>query len=111
VDDQSNGPINPPESQPRNQPENQPADKPAHVLITVSDNGPGIALVEQERIFQLFYRSPTQQRRHQGMGNGLSLARQLAEAHGGTLTVQSEESNGATFIVRLPLAPPGLAPV
>jgi signal transduction histidine kinase len=111
VDDQSNGPINPPESQPRNQPENQPADKPTHVLITVSDNGPGIALVEQERIFQLFYRSPTQQRRHQGMGIGLSLARQLAEAHGGTLTVQSEESNGATFIVRLPLAPPGLAPV
>ena len=80
-------------------------DKPAHIDITISDNGPGIAPAEQERIFQLFYRSPAQQRLHQGMGIGLSLARQLAEAHGGTLTVQSEEGRGATFTLRLPLAP------
>jgi signal transduction histidine kinase len=76
--------------------------EPASVLITVHDDGPGIAQEEQERIFQLFYRSPAQQRRHQGMGIGLALARQLAEAHGGTLTVQSEESMGATFTLRLP---------
>jgi signal transduction histidine kinase len=76
------------------------------VVISVSDNGPGIARAEQERIFQLFYRSPAQLRRHQGMGIGLSLARQLAEAHGGTLSVQSTEGEGSTFIVRLPLAPP-----
>lgn len=77
-----------------------------HVEIRVSDNGPGIAPAEQERIFQLFYRSPAQQRRHQGMGIGLALARQLAEAHGGTLTVASVEGEGATFTLQLPLAPP-----
>jgi signal transduction histidine kinase len=77
-----------------------------HVEIRVSDNGPGIAPAEQERIFQLFYRSPAQQRRHQGMGIGLALARQLAEAHGGTLTVASVENEGATFTLQLPLAPP-----
>jgi signal transduction histidine kinase len=88
----------------------QPADEPTAVVIRVSDNGPGIAQAEQDRIFQLFYRSPAQQRRHQGMGIGLSLARQLAEGHGGTLTVRSEEGRGATFILRLPLMPPGAAP-
>jgi signal transduction histidine kinase len=87
----------------------QPADEPTAVVIRVSDNGPGIAQAEQDRIFQLFYRSPAQQRRHQGMGIGLSLARQLAEGHGGTLTVRSEEGRGATFILRLPLMPPGAA--
>jgi two-component system sensor histidine kinase SenX3 len=76
---------------------------PTHVAVTVRDDGPGIAPMEQERIFQLFYRSPAQQRRHQGMGIGLALARQLAEAHGGTLTVQSAEGAGATFMLRLPI--------
>lgn len=78
------------------------------ILISVSDNGPGIAPAELERIFQLFYRSPAQQRLHQGMGIGLALARQLAEAHGGELTVQSEEGHGATFTLRLPVAPPNV---
>jgi signal transduction histidine kinase len=85
--------------------------EPSYVDITVSDNGPGIAEVEQEKIFQLFYRSPAQLRRHQGMGIGLALARQLAEAHGGTLTVQSDEGYGTTFTLRLPLVPPALVPV
>jgi signal transduction histidine kinase len=76
------------------------------VIVTVNDNGPGIAPAEQARIFQLFYRSPAQQRRHQGMGIGLALARQLAEAHGGTLTVRSAEGQGSTFALRLPLVPP-----
>lgn len=86
----------------------EPATQPTSVSISVSDNGPGIAQTEQARIFQLFYRSPAQQRRHQGMGIGLALARQLAEAHGGTLTVQSEEGEGATFTLNLPLIPPNL---
>lgn len=81
--------------------------KLTHVVITITDNGPGIAPNEHERIFQLFYRSPAQQR-HQGMGIGLALGRQLAEAHGGTLTVQSDEGNGAIFVLRLPVDPPAL---
>jgi signal transduction histidine kinase len=86
----------------------EPAHGPGEVVIAVSDSGPGIAEAEQEHIFQLFYRSPAQQRLHQGMGIGLSLARQLAEGHGGTLTVRSAEGQGATFVLRLPLIPPGV---
>jgi signal transduction histidine kinase len=84
-----------------------PAD-PQQVLVTVADNGPGIAPLEQERIFQMFYRSPSQQRRHQGMGIGLALARQLAEGHGGALTVASVEGAGSTFTLHLPIAPPAV---
>lgn len=72
-------------------------------MVQVSDNGPGIALAQQERIFQFFYRSPEQRRIHQGMGIGLALARQLAEAHHGNLTVTSELGCGAAFTLWLPL--------
>ncbi len=88
----------------------KPEENPTHLLVTVSDNGPGIALAEQERIFQLFYRSPAQQRRHQGMGIGLALSRQLAEKHGGAITVASEEGKGSTFTLSLPLQPVVTAP-
>ena len=86
--------------------EQEQENKQQGIAVSVRDNGPGIAKAEQERIFQLFYRSPEQQRRHQGMGIGLSLARQLAEAHGGTLTVASEVGQGATFTLHLPITPP-----
>lgn len=72
-------------------------------FVQVKDNGPGIAATQQERIFQFFYRSPEQRRIHQGMGIGLALARQLAEAHNGKLTVTSEPGSGATFTLWLPL--------
>ena len=75
------------------------------VAICISDNGPGIAPSEQTRIFELFYRNPAQRKIHQGMGIGLALARQLAEAHGGTLSVTSKPGAGATFCLYLPLAP------
>jgi two-component system sensor histidine kinase BaeS len=73
------------------------------VLISVADDGLGIALSEQESIFQLFYRSPSQRRIHEGMGIGLALARQLVEAHGGSLEVVSLPGQGATFCLRLPI--------
>jgi signal transduction histidine kinase len=75
------------------------------ILIEVSDTGPGIAPGEQARIFEFFYRSPAQRRIHQGMGIGLALARQLAQRHGGDLTVTSVEDRGATFTLRLPVQP------
>lgn len=74
------------------------------ILICVGDNGPSILPEEQERIFQLFYRSPGQRRIHEGMGIGLALARQLAEAHNGSLTVESQTGWGATFQLRLPVS-------
>ncbi len=71
--------------------------------VRICDDGPGIDALQQERIFEFFYRSPEQRRIHQGMGIGLALARQLAEAHGGQLTVTSVPGNGATFCLQLPL--------
>lgn len=78
---------------------------PNEVVVTVTDNGPGIDPSEHDRIFQLFYRSPSQLRLHQGMGIGLALARRMAQRHGGDLNVQSELGSGATFILRLPIIP------
>ncbi|MFN8439673.1 MAG: ATP-binding protein [Caldilineaceae bacterium] len=73
-------------------------------LITVGDNGAGIAHGEEERIFEFFYRNPAQRKIHQGMGIGLALARQLAEAHGGTLSVQSIFPHGSLFVLHLPIS-------
>jgi signal transduction histidine kinase len=70
-------------------------------VLTVSDEGIGIPEDLQERIFGRFGRAaPT--RSYGGFGLSLFVARRLAEAHGGTLTVVSEHGKGATFTLRLP---------
>jgi signal transduction histidine kinase len=72
--------------------------------LSVRDTGPGIPLEEQERIFDRFFQvEGSARRRKEGAGIGLALARELAEMHGGTLTVESEPGRGATFRLRLPL--------
>lgn len=73
-----------------------------HVLLTVSDSGPGIAAAEQANIFDPFYRSSRQTRFPQGMGLGLTIARDLVEAHHGSLTLTSHEGEGSQFIIKLP---------
>lgn len=75
------------------------------VVISVSDQGPGIAKAEQERIFERFYRADAARSRDSGgTGLGLSIAKHLVELHGGRLRVQSEIGLGATFQVFLPVA-------
>jgi signal transduction histidine kinase len=77
------------------------------LVITVSDRGVGIAPEEQAKIFEKFYRvgrSDTQGRR--GSGVGLALVRHIAEAHGGTVTVESAPGDGSRFSLRLPLGGP-----
>lgn len=76
--------------------------------LSVCDSGPGIAKADQPFVFDPFYRSREQRPLQQGLGLGLAVARQLAEAHGGELRVQSTLGAGATFILRLPQAPPSL---
>jgi two-component system sensor histidine kinase BaeS len=73
--------------------------------IKVSDTGPGIDPEEQERIFEPFQRSQRGRRFPQGMGLGLTIARDLVTAHGGRLAVKSEPGRGSHFTVWLPPKP------
>jgi signal transduction histidine kinase/DNA-binding response OmpR family regulator len=83
-----------------------------HALIAVRDNGTGIAAEALPRLFQMFHRGSESNRRNpSGLGIGLSLARGLAEMHGGTITVKSGgPGQGSEFTVRLPLAASQPAP-
>jgi signal transduction histidine kinase len=78
-----------------------------NVEIQVTDQGSGVAPDDCERIFEKFYRG-----KHgatlavRGTGLGLAVARQLVEAHGGTIGVRSSVGQGSTFWVRLPIARP-----
>jgi signal transduction histidine kinase len=72
------------------------------VWIRVRDSGPGIAPEDQERIFIPFYRGPADRRFPQGMGLGLSIARELVIAHGGRIEMQSAPGAGSAFTVWLP---------
>jgi len=73
-----------------------------HVRLTVRDEGPGIPLEHQERIFGQFERTPDSENLP-GMGLGLWLARRIVTAHGGAINLDSAPGEGATFNVLLPI--------
>jgi signal transduction histidine kinase len=76
------------------------------VEIQVSDRGPGIAPEDRERIFEKFYRGKDGATLAvRGTGLGLAVARQLVQAHGGSIGVRSIVGEGSTFWVRLPAEP------
>jgi len=72
----------------------------------VSDTGPGIDLKEQGQVFEPFYRSQKVHRFPQGLGLGLTIARDIVEAHGGQLELSSVPGEGSQFTVYLPLNSP-----
>jgi two-component system, OmpR family, sensor histidine kinase KdpD len=72
------------------------------ILVRVVDQGPGIPLVEQERIFTAFYRAPGAA--GHGSGLGLAIVRGFVEANGGRVRVESLPGQGTSFVVELPLA-------
>jgi two-component system phosphate regulon sensor histidine kinase PhoR len=83
----------------------------AGVSIRVSDNGPGIPVREQKRIFQKFYRARDPlSRTIEGTGLGLAMVKHIAEGHGGRITLRSEVGQGASFAIWLPAAGPATAP-
>ena len=72
------------------------------ILIQVKDTGPGVFSEERERIFEPFYRSQADRRFPQGLGLGLTIARDLVEAHGGLLDLDSTVGEGSCFTIHLP---------
>jgi signal transduction histidine kinase len=76
-------------------------------VIAISDDGPGIASADRERIFEVFYSS-----RGGGTGLGLPIAARILEAHGGSIAVDSAPGRGARFLLTLPRrhAAPAVAP-
>ncbi|MEJ2231051.1 MAG: ATP-binding protein [Nitrospirales bacterium] len=76
---------------------------PSHILLSISDTGPGIPREAQANLFQPFYQAHRiPEIGTQGLGLGLSIVKQLVELHGGTISVESQVGEGAAFRLRLP---------
>ena len=70
-------------------------------MISVCDNGPGIAAADQSRVFERFFRADRARLRQSGTGLGLAIAKHVVEAHGGKIWVESEGivGRGTTFSI------------
>jgi signal transduction histidine kinase len=74
-------------------------------VLTVSDNGPGVPVAEQPRVWERLYRGDAS-RSQRGLGLGLSMVRAIVEAHGGRVTLQNAPEGGAVFGARLTAGAP-----
>ncbi|MHB8108538.1 MAG: sensor histidine kinase [Syntrophorhabdaceae bacterium] len=72
--------------------------------INVRDDGPGIAAEDIKYIFDRFYRADRSRKRESGSGLGLSISKWIAEAHQGTIEVESRPSAGSLFTIKLPMS-------
>ena len=77
---------------------------PEEVRLTVRDEGPGIPKEQQDRIWQRFYQVDPARGQDRGAGLGLSIVRQIARLHGGTVTLESAPGAGSAFTLHLPAA-------
>ena len=75
-----------------------------NIEVSITDSGPGVPAEEAKRIFERFYQVDKSRKTGagRGAGLGLSIAKQIIDAHGGNIRVDSKPGQGATFIVRLP---------
>lgn len=72
-------------------------------VLSVCDNGPGVAPEHQDRLFERFYRiDPSRSRRDGGVGLGLAITKSIVESHGGTIRYAAAMEGGAAFHVWLP---------
>ena len=72
-------------------------------LVRVCDRGPGVPEAMRERIFESFFRLPGHAEQAGGVGLGLSLVKQIAERHGGSVRCEAREGGGSCFVLSLPL--------
>jgi signal transduction histidine kinase len=72
-------------------------------VLTVADNGQGIAAEDLPRVFERFYRAD-ESRSSANNGLGLAISKAIVEAHGGTIEATSQPGVGTTFTVRLPVS-------
>ncbi|SHM74803.1 sensor histidine kinase [Mucilaginibacter sp. OK098] len=77
-----------------------------NITLSFKDNGPGIAGVYQEKVFDRFFRIPGVNDRHNVKGSGLGLhyVKQIISKHGGSISIKSEQGRGSNFIIILPAA-------
>ncbi|MEO8060210.1 MAG: HAMP domain-containing sensor histidine kinase [Burkholderiales bacterium] len=73
-------------------------------LVRVCDRGPGVPELMRERIFESFFRLPGHAEQAGGVGLGLSLVKQIAERHGGSVRCEAREGGGSCFVLSLPPA-------
>jgi two-component system sensor histidine kinase KdpD len=74
----------------------------AEAIFSVHSFGPVIPIADRERIFNRYYRSSTRANRASGTGIGLSVAKRVAQIHGGYVWVTSDETEGTTFFAAIP---------
>jgi signal transduction histidine kinase len=77
--------------------------------LRVADRGPGVPEAHRERIFEAFFRLPGHAEREGGVGLGLSLVRQIAERHGGSVRCEPRPGGGSVFVLSLPGATPSVS--
>ena len=82
-------------------------EEPGALVVAVADNGPGVPLADQAGVFEKFRQGGDSLTRPPGTGLGLPISRQIVDHFGGTMWLESEPGNGATFAFRLPLRPGG----
>ena len=75
-----------------------------HLTVSVADTGPGIPEEALPRVFERFYRVPDVEDQAPGTGLGLTITRQIIEAHGGRIAVSSVMGQGTTFTFTLPVS-------
>ena len=82
--------------------------RPGFHHICFTDSGRGISSKDMETLFQPFNRLGAQQGEIEGTGIGLVITRKLVELMGGSISVESEQGKGSTFMIELPVAEAGL---
>ena len=76
----------------------------AELITSVADHGPGVDEMEQEMVFEKFYRGQNQRMTVQGTGMGLAIAKAIVELHGGKIGVTSQSGRGSVFYFSLPVS-------